>query len=66
MIVKAKSVERKRKLRMRRERRFGLNDSILSNMTVYLYPCLEDSRPLSVEEAALCAAVVKSFNEGNF
>jgi len=44
-------------------RLFGLNDSILSNTTVYLNPYAEGSGHLSPEEAAMYAAVAKYFNE---
>lgn len=50
--------------RSRRMRLFGLNNSILSNRTVYLNPCLENQTSLTSEEAALLAALSQYFNEG--
>jgi len=45
-------------------RYYGLNNMILSNTTVYLNPYTENGSPLSVEEAAIYAAVSKYFNDG--
>ena len=58
-------MENKKSLRMRRMRKYGLTDSILSNTTVYFNPYVEGSTPLSPEEAAIYAAVAKYFNENN-
>jgi len=63
MAARTKSIENKKSQRMRRMRLFGLNDSILSNTTVYLNPYAEGSSHLSAEEAAMYAAVAKYFNE---
>ncbi len=49
--------------RSRRKRLFGMTDSILSNMTVYLNPYLESENNLSVEEAALFDVVNRAFNK---
>lgn len=46
-------------------RYYGLNNSLLSNTTVYLMPYAESRSQSAVEEAALCAAVAKYFNETN-
>ncbi len=50
---------------MRRMRYYGLNNSLLSNTTVYLMPYVESGSQSAVEEAALCAAVAKYFNDNN-
>ncbi|SEM25579.1 hypothetical protein SAMN04489760_10848 [Syntrophus gentianae] len=49
--------------RSRRKRLFGMTDSILSNMTVYLNPYQESDNNLSVEEAALFDVVNRAFNK---
>jgi len=49
--------------RSRRKRMFGLKDSILSNVTVYLNPCVEIQENLSLEEAALFDVVNRYFNK---
>lgn len=46
-------------------RYYGLNNSLLSNTTVYLMPYAESRSQSAVEEAALYAAVAKYFNETN-
>jgi len=61
MAAQEKSGEKKDIPRNRRMRLFGLNDSILSNTTVYLNPYAEGNSHLSVEEAAMFAAVTKYF-----
>lgn len=65
MAAQKKGMGNKASRRMRRRRLYGLTDSILSNATAYLNPYVEGSSPLSPEEAALYAAVVKYFNENN-
>jgi hypothetical protein len=63
MATQTKSSEKKIIKRTRRTRMFGLNNSILSNTTVYLNPYTENQSHLTVEEAAMLAAVAKQFNE---
>lgn len=65
MAEKKKLTEKINHPRMRRIRRFGLTDSILSNTTVYLNPYAEDGSNPSAEEAAMYAAVAKYFNDEN-
>jgi hypothetical protein len=54
---------RKKYPRRRRTRVFGMTDSILSNLTVYLNPYVETGSNLSVEEAALYAFGNRFFNK---
>jgi hypothetical protein len=63
MATQTKSSEKKFMKRTRRTRMFGLNNSILSNTTVFLNPYTESQSHLTVEEAAIFAAVAKYFNE---
>jgi hypothetical protein len=63
MMEKTESTGKKAVPRSRRKRMFGLKDSILSNMTVYLNPCLESQENLSLEEAALFDVVNRYFNK---
>jgi len=63
MAAQKKSSEKKVIPRNRRMRLFGLNNSILSNTTVYLNPHAESNSHLSLEEAAIFAAATKYFNE---
>ncbi|ABC77364.1 hypothetical protein [Syntrophus aciditrophicus] len=64
MASQNKSLETTKLLRKRKMRYYGLNNMILSNTTVYLNPYTENGSPLSVEEAAIYAAVSKYFNDG--
>jgi len=54
---------RKKHPRRRRKQVFGMTDSILSNLTVYLNPYVETGNNLSVEEAALYAYGNRFFNK---
>lgn len=65
MAAETKAREPKTIRRMRRMRYYGLNNSLLSNTTVYLMPYAESRSQSAVEEAALYAAVAKYFNETN-
>ena len=60
MVAQAKSTEEKYFPRNRRMRRFGFNNSILSNTTVYLNPYKTESGHISVEEDAFYAVMRKS------
>jgi hypothetical protein len=51
--------------RHRRTRLFGMNNSILSNTTVYLNPFGESQTAVTLEKAALYAAAIKDFNESD-
>ncbi|OPY14754.1 MAG: hypothetical protein A4E66_00325 [Syntrophus sp. PtaB.Bin001] len=51
--------------RHRRTRLFGMNNSLLSNTTVYLNPAEESQAAVTLEKAALYAAAIKDFNESD-
>ena len=63
MAAQTKFSGKKESLRMRRMRRFGFDDSILSNETVYLNPCTESSSQLSADDLAMYAVAARYFNE---
>ena len=65
MAAETRSIEKKEILRNRRLRVFGLNNSILSDTTVYFNPLKETHGDLSIEEAAMYDAVTKYFNESD-
>jgi len=50
------SIKKKVIARNRRKRLYGLNDSILSNKTVFLLPYAERSSDFKIQEAAMYAA----------
>ncbi|OPY10791.1 MAG: hypothetical protein A4E70_02271 [Syntrophus sp. PtaU1.Bin005] len=54
-----------KKPRTRSSRLFGFNNSILSNRTVYLNPCVESGDSLSMEEVVLFASAGKYFSNKN-
>lgn len=49
--------------RSRRKRSFGMTDTILSEMTVYLNPYVESQDSLSLDEAALYDVANRFFNK---
>jgi len=59
MVAQKKSSEKKGIPRSRRMRLFNLNNSILSNTTVYLQPYTEDNSLSTIEEAALYAVATQ-------
>jgi len=65
MATQTKSSEKKDILRNRRVRVFGLNNSIMSETTVYFNPYMETHGDLSIAEAAMYDAVTKYFNESD-
>ncbi len=63
MAPQPESIKKIKQQRSRRMRRFGLNNSILSNVTVYLNPYTEGDSHLSAEDAAMYSAMAKYLND---